>query len=121
MIINYINKLEGWKTRCKYLHWTAPNSETHKYLDEFLSILSDYQDALAEGYMGITNRFIPDKFRGVTSTAINSTDLIVEIKEETIKFYEKLPTNPLFLGIISECENFMQNLNKYHYLFTLSK
>lgn len=54
--INFLNQLEGWKTKCKNLHWAAPKKNIHVYLDEFLSILSSYQDSLAEGYMGILGK-----------------------------------------------------------------
>ena len=51
--INFLNRLEGWKTKCKNLHWAAPKKNIHVYLDEFLEILSDYQDSLAEEYQGL--------------------------------------------------------------------
>ena len=41
IFIEFLNKLEGWKTKCKNLHWAAPKKNIHQYLDEFLSILSD--------------------------------------------------------------------------------
>ena len=53
LFISFLNKLEGWKTKCKNLHWAAPKKNTHVYLDEFLYILGDYQVGLAEGYLGI--------------------------------------------------------------------
>ena len=31
--INFINKLEGFKTKCKNLHWAAPKKNIHVYLD----------------------------------------------------------------------------------------
>ena len=34
--INFINKLEGYKTKCKNLHWAAPKKNIHVYLDDFL-------------------------------------------------------------------------------------
>ena len=37
--INFLNRLEGWKTKCKNLHWSAPKKNIHVYLDEFLEIL----------------------------------------------------------------------------------
>ena len=54
--INFLNQLEGQKTKCKNLHWATSKKNIHVYLDEFLSILSDYQDGLAEGYMGILGK-----------------------------------------------------------------
>ena len=39
--INFLNQLEGWKTKCKNLHWAAPKKNIHVYLDEFLEVLCD--------------------------------------------------------------------------------
>ena len=27
--INFLNRLEGWKTKCKNLHWAAPKKNIH--------------------------------------------------------------------------------------------
>lgn len=53
LFIDFLNQIEGWKTKCKNLHWAAPKKNIHVYLDEFLEILSDCQDSLAEGCMDI--------------------------------------------------------------------
>lgn len=29
--INFLNQLEGWKTKCKNLHWAAPKKNIHVY------------------------------------------------------------------------------------------
>lgn len=60
LFIDFLNQIEGWKTKCKNLHWAAPKKNIHVYLDEFLEILSDYQDSLAEGYMGILGKMQPN-------------------------------------------------------------
>lgn len=117
--INFLNKLEGWKTRCKNLHWSAPKKNIHVYLDEFLDIISDYQDSLAEGYMGILGKMQPNVIKGSESIALNAFDLIAEIKANTLSFYDKIPNESLYKGISSECETFIQNINKYDYLFHL--
>ena len=28
IFIQFLNKLEGWKTKCKNLHWSAPKKNT---------------------------------------------------------------------------------------------
>ena len=56
-IIHFLNILEGYKTRCKSLHWAADNINTHEYLDKFLDEISEFQDAIAEGYLGIKGEF----------------------------------------------------------------
>ena len=117
--INFLNQLEGWKTKCKNLHWAAPKKNIHVYLDEFLDILSGYQDSLAEGYMGILGKMQPNAIKGTPSEALNAFDFIDEVKASTIAFYDKIPKETIYIGIASECETFIQNINKYKYLFSL--
>ena len=117
--INFLNQLEGWKTKCKNLHWAAPKKNIHVYLDEFLVILSDYQDGLAEGYMGILGQMQPNVIKGTASNTLNAIDFIEEVKEGTLSFYNKIPQETVYKGITSECETLIQNINKYRYLFGL--
>lgn len=117
--IEFLNKLEGWKTKCKNLHWAAPKKNIHVYLDDFLDILADYQDSLAEGYMGILGKMQPNVIKGIPSDALNAVDFINEIKDATIAFYDKIPQETIYKGISSDCETFIQNINKYKYLFDL--
>lgn len=119
IFIDFLNRIEGWKTKCKNLHWAAPKKNIHVYLDEFLSILNDYQDALAEGYMGILGQMQPNAIKGIESNSINAYDFILEVKNETINFYERLPKDTIYKGVTSDCETFIQNINKYDYLFHL--
>ena len=120
LFLNFINKLEGWKTKCKNLHWAAPKKNILEYLDDFLGLLSDYQDGLAEGYMGILGKMQPNAIKGIASDTLNAMDLLNEVIENTVKFYENIPEGTIYKGITSECETFIQNLNKYKYLFSLS-
>ena len=118
-IINFINIIEGWKTKCKNLHWSAPKKNIHVYLDEFLDILSDYQDGLAEETMGIFSKFQPNiLFPGGAENA-PKYDFIMEVKSITFNFYASLPEDISLAGIKSECETFIHNIHKYIYLFNL--
>lgn len=117
--ISFLNRLEGWKTKCKNLHWAAPKKNIHVYLDEFLEILSDYQDGLAEGYMGILGKMQPNAIKGIPSDTLDAYSFIAEVKAMTLAFYDKIPQDTIYKGITSECETFIQNINKYDYLFHL--
>lgn len=117
--INFINLLEGWKTKCKNLHWAAPKKNIHVYLDVFLEILSDYQDSLAEEYQGILGHMQPNAVKGTPSDVLNAMDFINEVKIGTAKFYENIPEGTIYAGIRSECETFIHNILKYKYLFEL--
>ena len=117
--INFLIKLEGWKTKCKNLHWAAPNRSIHVYLDDFLVVLSNYQDGLAEGYMGILGQMEPNVIKGIESNSNDALSFIDEIKSETVSFYNNIPEETEYKGITSECETFIQQINKYKYLFKL--
>ena len=102
IFIGFLNKLEGWKTKCKNLHWAAPKKNIHVYLDEFLSVLSDYQDGLAEGYMGILGKMQPNAIKGVPSDVLNAIDFIEEVKAATLDFYKSIPEDTIYKGITSD-------------------
>jgi hypothetical protein len=117
--INFINVLEGFKTKCKNLHWSAPKKNIHEYLDAFLKVISDYQDGLAESYQGILGKMQPNAIKGVPSDTLNALDFIREVNNKTLEFYNSIPAEPVYAGIKSECETFIYNISKYNYLFSL--
>lgn len=119
LFIYFINRIEGWKTKCKNLHWSAPRKNIHVYLDEFLDILSDYQDGLAEEFQGLLGHMQPNVIRGIESNTLNAIDFIMEVKQGTYKFYTNIPEGVEYSGIKSECETFIHNILKYKYLFEL--
>ena len=118
--ISFLNRLEGWKTKCENLHWAAPKKNIHVYLDEFLDILSDYQDSLAEEYQGIYGHMQPNVIKGTPCDMLNGLDFIKEVRNGTIEFYDKIPEGSIHAGIRSECETFIHNVLKYKYLFELT-
>lgn len=119
LFINFLNQIEGWKTKCKNLHWAAPKKNIHVYLDEFLDVLNGYQDGLAEGYMGIEGKMQPNVIKGIPCDCLNANDFINVVRANTLIFYKKIPQDVVYKGITSECETFIQNINKYKYLFSL--
>ena len=118
--INFINKLEGFKTKCKNLHWSAPKKNIHVYLDEFLDVISDYQDSIAEDYQGILGHMQPNVIEGIKSQSLNAMDFINEVKIATETFYNKIPNDICYVGIKSETETFIHNIFKYKYLFEIT-
>ena len=117
--INFIKKLEGFKTKCKNLHWSAPKKNIHVYLDDFLSVMSDYQDSIAEDYQGILGHMQPNVIEGVKSQSLNAIDFINEVKIATETFYNNIPSDTCYVGIKSETETFIHNIFKYKYLFEI--
>ena len=118
--IDFLCRLEGWKTRCKNLHWAAPKKNIHVYLDEFFFFFSGFQDALAEDIMGLLgSRLSPNSINGTSCSSDNAIDFINQVNTATIIFYNKISDNPNYVGIKSETETFIHNIKKYNYLFNL--
>ena len=117
--INFINQLEGWKTKCKNLHWAAPKKNIHFYLDDFLSVISDYQDSIAEDYQGILGHMAPNAIKGIPCDCLNAIDFIKEVMIKTEEFYNKISQDTCYAGIKSETETFIHNIYKFKYLFEL--
>ena len=126
--LNYINLLEGSKTACKAMHWGVLNLKvsdkrgTHLYLDDFLEIVSDFQDRIAESSQGILGTFLSIKnVKGLEISTETPKEFISYIQTETNSFYEMIPEDSIYQGIKSETEVFILDLNKYMYLFTLTE
>ncbi len=124
--LRYLNILEGAKTRIKNLHWAAqklPVNEhrgAHLYLDNFLDIVSDFQDTVAESSQGILGHMGTDDITGTPIRTSNVSDLLKYITSKTIDFYDNMPAGTIYVGIKSETETFIKDLNKYKYLFELT-
>ena len=125
--INYINVLEGAKTKIKNLHWGAknlPNADkrgAHLYLDDFLDIVSDFQDTIAESSSGILGEMDLNAISGIGMTSTTPRDLINTLLDKTVSFYDNLPSGTQYVGIRSETEVFIKDLTKYKYLFRLTE
>ena len=125
--ISYINVLEGAKSKIKNLHWVAknlPNSDkrgAHLYLDDFLEIIADFQDTIAESSSGILGEMNLNAISGVPMSCTTPKELIDTLLEKTISFYEGLPSPTEYVGIKSETEVFIKDLTKYKYLFRLTE
>ena len=118
--IDYLSMLEGWKTKAKNLHWSAPKKNIHEYLDGFHKLLSDFQDSLAEGVQGILGHIAPNKIKPIECDALDALMLLHEVKNKTLEFYQNLPTEVDFVGVKSECETFIHGIWTYKYLFELA-
>lgn len=77
-------------------------------LDEFLEVISDYQDTVAEGIMGVLGVHLgPNDVVGNPGNASNAMQLVDEVKTGTLAFYSRIPNDPLYAGLKSECETFI--------------
>lgn len=125
--LTYVNVLEGIKTQIKNVHWASlklPNSDkrgAHLYLDDFLEVVGNFQDLVAESAMGITGEsFEFNTVKGVPFHASSTNELIKYIQNKTVEFYDAIPKETIYAGIKSETETFILNINQYVFRFKLT-
>lgn len=127
LFVDYINVLEGVKTKIKNLHWSAkklPNSDkrgAHLYLDDFLDVVSDFQDTVAESSQGQYGVMDTNAVSGVPFQCSSPKELMNYVEERTAAFYISIPEGPISSGVKSETETFIKNVEKYKYLFDLTE
>lgn len=126
--LNYVNVLEGIKTQIKNVHWASlklsniDKRGAHLYLDEFLEVVQNFQDLVAECAMGITGTsFDFNTVHGVSFNANSTKELINYIQDRTTEFYDNIPKETIYAGIKSEVETFILNINQYVFRFKLTE
>lgn len=119
IVPEFLCTIEGWKTKIKNLHWSAFNLNTHKLLDEIADTVNNFQDSLAEDYMGIEGKLSSDFLKGYDILVDNTESLLKEMLNKTISFYDTLSGTTLYKGIKSETESFIHSINKFIYLNSL--
>lgn len=125
---NFVNILEGIKTQVKNVHWASlllPNSDkrgAHLYLDDFLEVVEDFQDKIAECAMGITGvSFKMNTVYGTHFEASCTKELMDYVQRKALEFYNAIPETAICAGIKSETEVFILNINQYVFRFKLTE
>lgn len=119
-VLEYLGILEGYKTKYKNLHWSAENDAIHVRIDEFLDILGDHQDEIAEAAQGIYGQFGPNELVGAPQKQTSPLEALKELSGEVQKFHQTVSEKKEYLGLLASIEGFMTQLNKFVYLFKIS-
>ena len=114
-ILRYINKLQSYKTAIKNIHWSSSTMSEHKLFDDIDESVSNIQDEIAEMAQGIYgklkfNDLTPKKYKITTSKK-----MLQDMLNDTKLFLSTLRSKEL-VGIKSEVESFVGEINQYMYL-----
>ena len=121
MVLDYIKRIEGYRIRIREFHWDAKNNSLHKLADSLMSDLVEYEDSIAEDFMGIIG------YRIQVGTVIpklpKSTEikaLLNEMTNDALLLKKYIGALPLWSGITSLIDECIHLLNKSKYLAELS-
>ena len=117
-ILNYVNKLQAYKTAIKNLHWSSKKMSEHKLLDEIADSLADNQDEIAEIAQGIFGKIKKNELKPRRYQITNSLKMLKDLTKDTKDFCEELKGKEL-TGLRSVVESFIGELNKFDYLMDM--
>ena len=123
IVLEFLGRLSGFVSRAKSLHWGARGKDIHEYLDGLWKELYEFQDTVAEGFMGISGQFASQDVPYIASEERRDPQAFIkEVESITLEFYKELPADdPRYKGLCGETESFIQTIEKYKYLFSLCK
>lgn len=116
---DYMNFIEGFKTRIKNIHWTEENKSKHEYLDDLSGELGEYEDKLAEAGQSQFGRFKDGEIKGEEIDEDDPIKIVGLLYERTKEFRHKLEGDDNFLGEISWIDDFLANLKQTKYRLEL--
>lgn len=117
-IINYINKLQGYKTAIKNLHWSAKHMSEHKLLDEIADSVANNQDEIAEMCQGLYGKIKLNELKPKRYKITNSKKMLFDLLRDTKSFLSSIKGREL-TGVRSVVEAFIGEINKFVYLMDM--
>ena len=123
-VLSFVNKLEGYKTAIKQLHWDAKNLSQHELCDDIADSIAEFQDTVSEVEQSITGKL---KVNSLQPTEYKIKDLksfVQDVLDETNTFYKEVKgMGDTYVGMASDCESFLSDMQRKLYLvnFTLKE
>lgn len=119
-IMKFINELEGYKTAIKNQHWSSKNMNEHKLFDDIASSVSDIQDMVAEISQGIYGKIEKNELNPTNYTIDTPTKFLEDLHKSTNDFYSTIKEGDEYIGLRSEIEGFIGEIEQFKYLMTLA-
>lgn len=120
-ILNLENRIHGYHTRLKELHFNAPSISLHKIIDDFDSELLEVDDSIMEDAQAIFGFIEPGDLNPVLPGATEIEDLLIEIRADFGNLLDMMGDKSMWTGIKNVTEDFWHTLNKTIYLVKIAK
>lgn len=123
-VLAFVNKLEGYKTAIKQLHWDAKNMSQHELCDDIAESIAEFQDTVSEVEQSITGKL---KINSLNPTEYKIKDLksfVEDVLDATNTFYKAIKDKgDTYVGMASDCESFLSDMQRKLYLvnFTMKE
>lgn len=119
-LVNLENKLHGYHTRLKELHYSAPSYSIHEIIDKFDEELLEFDDSIMEDAQSIFGQIEPGDLSPILPKEIEMEALLGAIRADLADMKDKL-SEKLYTGIINEVDDFWHTVNQTIYLIQIAK
>lgn len=109
------NKLHGFHTRLKELHYSSPSFNIHKLTDSFDEELQEFDDAIMENSQALWGFIYPGDLDPELPDAMNFSDLLIDIRGLLIGIKKEAGDDLMWSGIINRVDDFIETVNSYIY------
>lgn len=120
-ILNFENRIQGYRTRVKELHFAADRRSVHIILDDFDKELREFEDEIMEDAQAIHGQYVPGEINPVLPKSLEASSLLREIRADLINMKEFFESQPMYTGCLNVLEDFFHSVNKTIYLLRLGK
>lgn len=112
---DYLNFLEGIKTRIKNIHWHEEDNSKHTYLDDLVDEVSEFEDKFAEAGQSEFGRFEDGEINGEEIKESDPIKLVDLVFERTKELRKELEDDEDYIGEISWIDDFLASLKQSKY------
>ncbi|MBO6252671.1 MAG: hypothetical protein J6O49_03330 [Bacteroidaceae bacterium] len=123
-VLSFVNKLEGYKTAIKELHWDADNMSQHELCDKIADSIAEFQDTVSEVEQSITGKLAIGNLKPVSYKVTSLKKFVEDVLDVTNTFYKSLEyEGDTYTGMRSDCESFLSDMQRNLYLvnFTMKE
>lgn len=114
-----LNKLEGYKTRIKEMHWAGLDGKNlvyHRFMDDVAGVVSGYEDNVAEDLQALYGNITVGTLAPILPEAKELLPLLQAIKADANDVEMRYKNDIMYAGLININEGFISEINKLIYL-----
>lgn len=123
-VLSFVNKMEGWKTAIKSLHWDSKNLSQHKLCDDIADRIADFQDQVSEVEQSISGKLPLNQLKGSEYNITSLKGFVEDVISDATSFLKDMESEgDKYIGMRSDCESFLSDMQRNLYLvnFTLKE
>ena len=123
-VLSFVNKLEGYKTAIKALHWDSDSLSQHELCDKIADTISEFQDTVSEVEQSITGKLDKKELEAEKYNVTSLKKFVEDVLDAANTFYKSIEDEgDTYTGMRSDCESFLSDMQRNLYLvnFTMKE